>query len=189
MTTTALQAAMDRDVRVVGALIFATAAHGAVGQLRGTLDKPDTPYIVHPIEVAETVASIPGIPVEAIITALLHDVVEDTKVSILVIEQLFGTQVAEYVLHLTDYFTPERFPTWNRGARKKLEAIRYQTVPPLVKTIKLADGLSNTPSIAENKPKFMPVYGPEKRQVLESLRGGDEKLWNRLDQMLTSYGY
>ena len=184
-----LQAAMDKDARVIAAYIFALAAHGAVGQMRPTLEDPNVPYIVHPIAVAEIVAGVPGISIEAVIAALLHDVLEDTKVSILTIRRLFGAIVADYVLHLTDYYTPERFPNFNRAARKRLEAIRYADTPVEVKTIKLADGLDNTPSIALNKPKFMPTYGPEKRNLIEFLVGGDAGLWLQLDATLFGLGY
>lgn len=171
------------------AYIFAEAAHAAVGQLRPTLSDPNVPYIVHPIEVADIVASVSGATKHQVAAALLHDVLEDTKVKAALLVKLFGLTVAEYVVYLTDYYTPENTPTMNRAKRKELEAVRLSTAPVAVKTIKLADGLSNTPSIAANKPDFMKVYGLEKRRVLEALRGGDAGLWVKLDEMLKSYGY
>jgi (p)ppGpp synthase/HD superfamily hydrolase len=175
--------------KIMSAYYFATAAHGAVGQMRETLDDPNVPYIVHPVEVAGIVAEVEGVTIDMIVAALLHDVVEDTKVKITTIQRLFGTTVAEYVLHLTDYFTPENFSALNRAERKRLECTRLSHAPAAVQTIKLADGLSNTPSIAVNKPKFMPIYGPEKRAAWNVLVKGDVGLIHRLDLELQKWGY
>jgi (p)ppGpp synthase/HD superfamily hydrolase len=188
--TPKLQALIAYDhPNIRSAYFFATAAHGAVGQMRPTLEDPNVPYIVHPVEVAGIVAEVEGATVEMVVAALLHDVVEDTGVKITTIERLFGLMVGGYVMHMTDYYTPERFPGLNRDARKRLEATRISLAPAAVKTIKLADGLSNTPSIAINKPKFMPVYGPEKRAAWRVLKGGDEGLWIKLDEELLKWGY
>lgn len=170
------------------AYAFSTAAHGAVGQLRPTVEDPLTPYIVHPTEVADIVAGVTDDP-NTIMAALLHDVVEDTQVSILTIERFFGVMVASYVIELTDYYTKERFPELNRDERKSLEAKRLGTISNTAKTIKLADGISNTPSIAINRPKFMPTYGKEKRNTITYLVGGDERLLIRLDADLAALGY
>lgn len=187
--TPKLQALVASHPKIMSAYFFATAAHAAVEQMRPTLEDPDVPYIVHPVEVAGIVAEAEGVTVNMIVAALLHDVVEDTGVTITTILRMFGVEVAEYVMHLTDYYTPENFKLLNRAARKTLEAVRMANAPVAVKTIKLADGLSNTPSIAINKPNFMPVYGKEKRHVLEALRGGDRGLWNKLDEELRKWGY
>ena len=70
------------------ALVFATAAHAAVGQMRKYTNDP---YIVHPIRVATTVAKFGGTD-EMIAAAYLHDVVEDTGVSIVDILDMFGSR-------------------------------------------------------------------------------------------------
>lgn len=171
------------------ASLFAEVAHSAVGQLRPTLTNPNVPYIVHPREVACIVLDADNVTDEMIAAALLHDVLEDTQVSYALIDRHFGEIVASYVHELTDRYTHEGFPDLNRETRKELEARRFVSVSPGAKTIKLADGLSNTPSIAENRASFLPIYGKEKRRLLESLRGGDERLWKRLDEMLKGYGF
>ena len=58
-------------------------------------------YIFHPIAVAKIVASEIGLDATSISAALLHDVVEDTDISIADIEQLFGEAVARIVDGLT----------------------------------------------------------------------------------------
>ena len=76
------------------ALQFSLSSHE--GQYR----KSGEPYIIHPILVASIVTSITNDESMAI-AALLHDVVEDTPVSIEQIEELFGKDVAHLVAGLT----------------------------------------------------------------------------------------
>lgn len=72
------------------ALLFATKAHGNQKRRNGNY------YIIHPIRVAQEVR---GEKQKAI--ALLHDVLEDTSVTLLEVSQLFGSEVAEAVECLT----------------------------------------------------------------------------------------
>jgi (p)ppGpp synthase/HD superfamily hydrolase len=185
--TPMLKTAMDLDSRIRAAYEFAEVAHR--GQLRPTVEDPNTPYIVHPVEVAGIVASVPRATSEMLMAALLHDVLEDTDAKAVTIQRLFGDTVLNYVMHLTDYYTPENFPDQNRAIRKDKEMRRLAMTPPAVQTIKLADGLSNTPSIALNRASFMPIYGPEKRAVWNVLDRGDAVLRSRLDGVLKFYGY
>ena len=69
---------------------FARKAH------EGQVDKAGVPYIVHPV----TVAGMVDTPEEKIV-ALLHDVVEDTPVSIEAVRNLFGDRIADAVSLLT----------------------------------------------------------------------------------------
>ena len=63
--------------------------------------KSGKPYIFHPISVAKIVASKIGLDGQSIASALLHDVVEDSKYSIEKIEEIFGDEVAKIVEGLT----------------------------------------------------------------------------------------
>lgn len=174
----------SRGVR--DAALFALGAHAAVGQVRKYTGDP---YIVHPATVAEIVSRTPDVGEDMIMAALLHDVVEDTAVTIDVIEELFGFVIGSLVFDLTDEYTKEKYPDLNRAERKLREAKRYAWAGYEVKTIKLADGIDNTTSIVRHDPEFLKTYGPEKRQLLEALRGGDKTLWNKLDRILTEAGY
>ena len=58
-------------------------------------------YIFHPISVAKIVASKIGLDASSIASALLHDVVEDTRYSINKIEEIFGQEIAKIVDGLT----------------------------------------------------------------------------------------
>ena len=63
--------------------------------------KTGEPYIFHPIAVAKIVAYEIGLDSTAIVSALLHDVVEDTEYTIEDIEGLFGEKVGRIVNGLT----------------------------------------------------------------------------------------
>ena len=78
------------------AIQFATEAHG--DQARKYCGSP---YITHPIAVAKIVESVEHTE-EMVVAAILHDVVEDTPVTIDEIETEFGPVVAELVHFLTD---------------------------------------------------------------------------------------
>jgi (p)ppGpp synthase/HD superfamily hydrolase len=152
------------------ALVFATAAHAAVGQVRKYTGEP---YIVHPIEVAGIVACVPY--TEAMIcAALLHDVLEDTKVTEDLLRTEFGDTVTDLVVWLTKVEVPG-----NRKARKKSELKRLAGAPAEVQTIKLADLLANTPSIVKHDPKFAKVYLKEKLDLIAVLTKGNAELKKR----------
>ena len=69
--------------------VVASTAHAAVGQFRKYSDEP---YIVHPRDVAEIVKSYGGNTIQ-IQAALLHDVVEDTALTVEFVSVMFGKEV------------------------------------------------------------------------------------------------
>jgi (p)ppGpp synthase/HD superfamily hydrolase len=151
------------------AKVFATAAHAAVGQKRKYTFEP---YIVHPIEVASIVRGVPHTP-EMEAAAYLHDVVEDTQVSLITIYKEFGKEVGELVGWLTDPSTSEM---GNRAVRKAIDREHSANAPAAAQTVKLADLISNTRSIMEHDPAFAKIYLEEKRLLLEMLTKGDPVL-------------
>lgn len=152
------------------ALEFARKAHG--DQKRKYHEEP---YIEHPIRVAELVRQVPH-TTAMICAAYLHDVVEDTPVSLNEIERRFGKKVADIVHHLTDEFTNESYPHLNRKTRKKKEVARQAGISPEAKTIKLADVIDNTRDIVKNNKNFAQRYVPEMSALVQVLEGGDPEL-------------
>jgi len=151
-------------------LKFATKAHG--DQKRKYTGDP---YIVHPIAVANIVKTVPHTD-EMIAAALLHDVVEDTPVTLQEIKDTFGSKVAELVDWLTDVSKPE---DGNRKTRKAIDRDRLAKAPADAQTIKLADLINNTESIVANDPSFAKVYLLEKKDLLKVLTKGDKTLYNK----------
>ncbi len=84
----------DRDF-IISAFEFANKAHWGVRRKSGE------PYIVHPIAVAKIVVSEIGLGVKSVVSALLHDVVEDTDYTVEDIERKFGKKIAMMVDGLT----------------------------------------------------------------------------------------
>ena len=80
--------------RLFSAFTYADNAHA--GQLR----KDGSPYITHPLAVAEIVADL-GLDVDSVIAALLHDCIEDTGATHEDIAKRFGSTVAELVEGVT----------------------------------------------------------------------------------------
>jgi (p)ppGpp synthase/HD superfamily hydrolase len=173
------------DILVATAGHFAIAAHSAVGQKRKYTGEP---YAVHPMTVAYIVRKVGGTS-EMVAAALLHDVLEDTEIEFDLLKSAFGEHIASIVQELTDEYTPKKYPELNRKTRKELEAHRYLIASNTAKTIKLADMIDNTMSIAEHDPGFMKTYGPEKRYLLEMLKGGNGTLWYEASDILESAGY
>ena len=105
--------------------------------------------------------------------AWLHDVVEDTPVTLQDIEFTFGSEVAELVENLTDVSQPQ---DGVRRVRKEKDRQHLAKTKPEAKTIKLADLIDNTRSIAEHDQKFAKIYLAEKRLLLEVLKEGNQTL-------------
>jgi len=148
---------------------FANRAHGAIDQRRKYTNEP---YIRHPEAVAELVRSVPH--TEAMLAATwLHDVVEDTPVTIEEIEREFGAEVAALVKMLTDVSRPQ---DGNRAVRKAIDLAHTAKASPAGKTIKLADLIDNSRNILERDPNFARVYLAEKERLLEVLGEGDTRL-------------
>ena len=80
---------------VVRAFEFANEAHKGVRRRSGE------PYILHPIAVAKIVVEEIGLGYKSIVTALLHDIVEDTEYTVEDLSRLFGPKVASLVDGLT----------------------------------------------------------------------------------------
>ena len=160
------------------ARIFATAAHGAIGQKRRYCGRD---YIVHPIAVAELVRSVPH--TEAMLAAaLLHDVVEDTHITLAAIQKEFGADVNELVFWLTD--APE---TGNRKERKAKSCARWENAPAAAKTIKVADVIDNSKSIFACDAPFSMVFAREIEPLLDMLHGAEPALLEIARRQLEEY--
>ena len=147
---------------------FATQAH--TGQVRKYTGEP---YIVHPAAVVALVATRLH-TAEMLATAWLHDVVEDTSVTIDDIGDRFGAVVADMVWALTD------LPGGgSRAARKARDRARLASASPAAQTIKLADLIDNSQTIMAHDPKFAVVYMAEKAALLDVLVRGDGALLDR----------
>ena len=93
----------------------------------------------HLNEVADLVWASGGSDAE-IVAAWLHDMVEDTPITLIDIEHKFGKDVAEIVDGLTD---PIDFKNYKNAERKQMQADRIGSKNESVRKIKLADQIVN----------------------------------------------
>jgi len=106
----------------------------------------ETPYINHPIEVAELIVRVGGVhDIEVLVAAVLHDTIEDTETKAEEIERKFGASVVALVLEVTD-------PPLTQSERKRLEIEHAPHLSPRAKLIKLADKICNVADTASNPP-------------------------------------
>lgn len=120
------------------------------------------PYIMHPVAVAQILLNF-GMDNECIISALLHDVVEDTKVSIDFIKEHFGDEVAllvDGVTKLGKIPLSTREEVQAENIRKMFIAMNKDV---RVIIIKLADRLHNMRTL-----QYMPDY-KQREKSLETL--------------------
>jgi guanosine-3',5'-bis(diphosphate) 3'-pyrophosphohydrolase len=125
------------EKRIKKAFYYASKAHA--GQIR----KDKTPYITHPIETAKILISM-HVDEDTIVTALLHDVPEDTTCSIKDIESEFGQKVAFLVAGITKL---SKVHYKNDMAHRQIQSLKklflHTAHDPRIIFVKLADRLHN----------------------------------------------
>jgi guanosine-3',5'-bis(diphosphate) 3'-pyrophosphohydrolase len=173
---------------ILKALEFAAGRHRT--QLRKGLDK--TPYINHPIQVANLLANRAGEtdPV-LLVAAILHDVIEDTVDSvkerdelITIISEKFGEEILALTLEVTDD------KTLDKKERKRLQVVNAQHKSDNAKKLKIADKIMNLLDITENPPadwdlRRISDYFDWSENVVSGLRGVNTKLEYMFDECLS----
>lgn len=106
-----------------------------------------TPYINHPIDVANILFFEGGVrdPV-VLIAAVLHDTIEDTQTTLMEIENLFGEEVRKVVAEVTD---EKNIP---HHQRKSGQVEKAPYLSPRAKLVRLADKISNLRDVLADPP-------------------------------------
>ena len=129
--------------------------------------KDGSPYIIHPLAVAEIVAEI-GLDMDAILGSLLHDCIEDTDASFDEIAHLFGHTVAELVEGVTK-LTRANFSSSEQAQMENLRKMFMAMSKDIrVVLIKIADRLHNMRTMQYQSPakqiikcqETMDIYAP-----------------------------
>jgi guanosine-3',5'-bis(diphosphate) 3'-pyrophosphohydrolase len=163
---------------ILSAADFAARKHRA----QRRKDSEATPYINHPIAVAELLARVAE--VQDLVTlqaALLHDTVEDTSTTPEELGSLFGPEVRATVLEVTD---DKSLP---KAERKRLQVVHAPHLSPRARLIKLADKIANLYDLTATTPASWSIqrkreYLDWAEQVVSGLRGSNlvlEQLFNR----------
>ncbi len=129
--------------------------------------KDGSPYIIHPLAVAQIVTEM-GLDMDAILGALLHDCIEDTDASHEEIEKLFGPTVAELVEGVTK-LTRADFSSREQAQMENLRKMFMAMSKDIrVVLIKIADRLHNIRTMQYQTPEkqiakcqeTMDIYAP-----------------------------
>jgi GTP pyrophosphokinase len=118
------------------AYVFALKAHGS--QTRASGD----PYFSHPLEVAGILTAM-HLDGASIVTALLHDVIEDTGADLAIIEKLFGAEIARLVDGVTKLSRIELQSDHSKQAENFRKLVLAMSEDIRVLLVKLADRLHN----------------------------------------------
>jgi len=172
---------------VIRAFEFANEAHKGVRRRSGE------PYIIHPIAVAKIVVQEIGLGYKSIVTALLHDIVEDTEYTVEDLQRLFGAKVASLVDGLTKIKSAmDNKHNTHKNDEKSMQAENFKRIlltlndDVRVVLIKLADRLHNLRTIGampeRKKDKIlsesMYIFIPLAHKLgLYSMKSEMENIW------------
>lgn len=174
------------------AAIFAAMAHCGM-----TRKGKRIPYLAHPMETAAIVSEMTA-DQELIAAAMLHDVVEDTEVTLEEVREYFGERVAFYVGGESEDKRRDLPPesTWLIRKQETIAFLR-EKADTGAKMIALADKLSNIRSVARDlqvvgdrlwerfHQKDRSMHGWMYRQVAEALRElQDYPAWKEYDGLI-----
>jgi len=147
-------------------------------------DSKSSPYINHPIQVAERLYSVGGVRDAALLAAaILHDTIEDTDATPDEIQREFGSEVLGLVLEVTD---DRSLP---KEVRKQLQVETAAKKSPRAKLLKLADKLCNVKDLVESPPadwsmKRRREYLDWTEKVVLGMRGSNRELEELYDEVL-----
>lgn len=141
------------------------------------------PQDVHLGDVARLVGSVSDDP-EMIAAAWLHDIVEDTEVTLDEIEREFGPGVAYLVAELTGVSRPS---DGDRYVRKAIDLKHAATVSARAKTVRLADLIDNARDLDRHAPHLARFYLSEMSSLLDVLGSGDPVLYAKARQALEAH--
>ena len=169
---------MDSLARLIKAADFAAFKH----RRQRRKDAEASPYINHPLALARVLRIEAGIAdVDVLVSAILHDTVEDTETSVEELEREFGKVVAGIVAEVTD---DKRLP---KPERKRLQVEHAPHISSQAKLVKLADKICNLRDVVDSPPAHWPLerrraYFEWAKAVIDGLRGAHPGLERLFDE-------
>lgn len=153
---------------------FAYGAQMHEGQLRHSGE----PYFTHPVSVA-AILTEQQLDDASIITALLHDTIEDTKASFSDVEQRFGTEIAELVDGVTKLTNLQLNSTETKQAENFRKLFMAMSKDLRVILVKLSDRLHNMRTIKSMRPEKQQQKARETMDIFAPLAGRMGMQWMR----------
>jgi len=163
---------------IIKALDFAAKKH----RDQRRMDAAATPYINHPIELAELLVNEGGIAdINIIVAAILHDTVEDTDTTAQQLERIFGNDIKNIVIEVTDD------KSLAKEERKHQQIEHAATCSQQAKLVKLADKICNLRDILESPPTEWSLarkqeYFDWSKRVVDQIRGTHADLESLFDE-------
>ena len=154
------------------AYAFACEMHD--GQLR----KSGEPYFTHPVSVA-SILTEQRLDDATIVTALLHDTIEDTKASYAQIAERFGDEIAALVDGVTKLTNLQLSSVETKQAENFRKLFMAMSKDLRVILVKLADRLHNMRTIKHQKPEKQAQKARETMDIFAPLAGRMGMQWMR----------
>lgn len=175
---------IHKDIyRIIDAIAFSAGKH----RFQTRKDPDETPYIIHPMGVADHLMTIGKVrDPDMIIGALLHDTVEDTQTTFEEIEQRFGMRVTNFIREVTD---DKSLP---KQTRKQLQIEHAPEKSAGAAQIKLADKLYNLRDLAKAPPtdweaERIDAYFQWAKAVVDALPWVNAPLKQAVDEVIQAY--
>ena len=164
------------------------AFHYAENKHKDQKRKDGSPYIIHPLAVAEIVAEI-GLDTDAILGALLHDCIEDTDSTFDEIVHLFGQTVADLVEGVTKLTRVQYSTTEEQQMENLRKMFMAMSKDIRVILIKIADRLHNTRTLEYQTPEKQLSKSMETMEIYAPLahRLGMQKIKWELEDLSLKY--
>ena len=163
---------------ILKALEFASLKH----RDQRRKDTAASPYINHPIALANVLCHEGGLSDEVVLAAaILHDTLEDTQTTPDELRQAFGDRIASIVEEVTD---DKMLP---KTERKRLQIEHASAISREAKLVKLADKICNVRDVADHPPAKWDLqrrleYFDWAKAVVDGLRGTHPALERRFDE-------
>jgi len=173
------------EMRLNRAYVFSMKAHGM--QKRASGD----PYFSHPLEVAGILTEM-QLDCDTIVTALLHDTIEDTVATYEQIEELFGVEIAKMVDGVTKLSELEYTSESSKQAENFRKFLLAMSNDIRVLLVKLADRLHNMRTLHHiSKPEKRARISRETLDIYAPLaeRIGMQELMNELEDLSFPHVY
>jgi len=164
--------------RLLAAIAFAAQKH----RDQRRKDPVASPYINHPIALANVLANEAGIDDERVLmAAVLHDTLEDTDTTEQELVREFGREITDIVMEVSD---DKSLP---QAERKHLQVEHAGTLSRRAKLVKLADKICNLRDAAATPPADWSLercqeYFDWAKSVIDGLRGSHPTLEHLFDE-------
>jgi guanosine-3',5'-bis(diphosphate) 3'-pyrophosphohydrolase len=164
---------------ILKALEFASLKH----REQRRKDKDASPYINHPIALANVLCREGGVNDPVVLAAaLLHDTIEDTQTTWQELRGEFGDEIADVVLEVTDV-------KWlKKDVRKRLQEAKARHASEQARLVKLADKICNVRDMSAHPPAGWSLerrreYFEWAKRVVDRLRGTHPGLERKFDEV------